>query len=185
MYTSLHALKTTAKVVSGLLGIVLFVITLSGVGFLVGSRFGWIPYRVFYVTSGSMEPTLPLGAVVLTTPKERYQPGAIITFRQPGQGNVVTHRIVEVNYRGQVASFVTKGDANDTADNQAIPDMSVFGEVLYFVPYLGRVIAFVQTKVGIALTILVPAGILVLWEVGSFIRKISSRSAQTIGKEES
>ena len=68
-------------------------------------------YRLFYVVTGSMEPTIHSGAVVLTKESDSYVIGDIITFKSQNSeilGQPNTHRIVDINDDG---SFVTKGDA--------------------------------------------------------------------------
>ena len=80
-----------------------------------------------YVINGSsMEPTIPKGSVVYSTPEptEALAVGDIITYQPPASSGVdelVTHRIIEKNERtgvnGKVeAVFRTKGDNNASAD---------------------------------------------------------------------
>lgn len=142
----------------------LFVLVGLVVVLMLGSRFGFSGYRIFYVTSGSMEPTIPVASVVLVERQDEYQMGDIITFSQPGRDNLVTHRIVDITQQGRVQSFTTKGDANNTDDNQLIPSMNVHGKVLYYVPYLGELVAFVQTPLGFGLTVILPGAILMIYE---------------------
>jgi len=70
---------------------------------------GW---QVETVLSGSMEPAIPVGGVVVTCPvsPEDVQPGDIITFRSGGHH--VTHRVTAV-VEGPTAGFITRGDANE------------------------------------------------------------------------
>lgn len=70
-------------------------------------------FQLFMVESGSMEPTLPVGTVILSRqPRDKHNLRAkdIVTFKS-SSGSVVTHRIIEVltDDKGNV-SYRTKGD---------------------------------------------------------------------------
>ncbi|HBK54047.1 MAG TPA: signal peptidase I, partial [Syntrophomonas wolfei] len=74
-------------------------------------------YKPFIVLSGSMEPTILTGDIVLTkeTGPDAIVEGDIITFRAD-QNTAVTHRVTEVVIENGTRSFLTKGDANIGAD---------------------------------------------------------------------
>lgn len=70
-------------------------------------------YQLYIVETGSMEPTLTVGSVIICKKPaypERLAEGQIITFRMLS-GEVVTHRIIEVttDESGNTA-YRTKGD---------------------------------------------------------------------------
>ncbi|MBM4555807.1 signal peptidase I [Rhodococcus hoagii] len=101
---------------------------------------GATPYTVL---TGSMEPDLPPGTLIVVkpTPATNLSAGDVITF-QPYSGNpeVVTHRIDGIFYDSQnQIRIYTKGDANNVADDWALVPEQVRGRVLYSVPQLGRV----------------------------------------------
>lgn len=102
--------------------ILLVLIAIAIVGAL---RFVTPMYRV---ASGSMEPTLPVGSMVLIHQESNYQPGDIITFHADN-GEVVTHRLVSYGSNGDI---LTKGDANPTPDdwNGPVTKSDVMGKVI-------------------------------------------------------
>lgn len=121
-------------------------------------------YRLYVVQSGSMEPEIPVGAVVAVRPVDQYQESDIITYRENGQ--TITHRVIgEENGR-----LVTKGDANEEADTQTVRQRDVLGKVLLDVPYLGYAVNSVRTPYGLFLLIILPA----TWIIYDEIRKIKS-----------
>ncbi|NMA91680.1 MAG: signal peptidase I [Firmicutes bacterium] len=70
-------------------------------------------YQLYMIESGSMEPTLPVGAVILSRkPKDasRLKENEIVTFRNES-GLTITHRIIEVIVADDgTVSYRTKGD---------------------------------------------------------------------------
>ncbi len=96
-----------------LLIIAFLVISLATI--LVAKKRGETPslagFYLFQVSSGSMEPTLPTGSLILARkPRDPNQlvPGDIVTFRS--SGSLVTHRIIEVLEDDEGVSYRTKGD---------------------------------------------------------------------------
>jgi signal peptidase I len=69
------------------------------------------------VRSGSMEPTIPTGSMVLTRRVEasRVQVGDIVTMERPDRTRV-THRVVDLKRQGDTVELTLKGDANKDPD---------------------------------------------------------------------
>lgn len=116
---------------------------------MLAPHFGW---RADTVLSGSMEPTLPVGCVEVTRPvtPEAIQPGDIITFRSPTNGELMSHRVVEV-VDGELLQFRTRGDANEDVDPYLIPSENVVGRVCFKVAHAGRVVEYLKTPLGFIL----------------------------------
>src|SRR5688572_3055096 len=66
-------------------------------------------YRSFLVQSGSMEPSIMTGDIIVIKEQQEYMKSDSITFKTE-DGRVVTHRIVEVIEENGEKTFVTKGD---------------------------------------------------------------------------
>jgi signal peptidase len=76
-------------------------------------------YRILTVLTGSMQPGIPVGAVVVVTPERPSQlrVGQIVTYRIPVEDHrVITHRVVQVLEGGDHPVFQTQGDANNAPD---------------------------------------------------------------------
>lgn len=162
------------KILAKILNWTLVGLSLVLAGFLGLIYFNLIPFNIFIITSGSMNPAVPAGSLVLTQQLGQYQIGDIISFTQPNRSNLVTHRVVGTNQSG--TTFVTQGDANEDPDPAPIPQINVQGKVLYYLPHIGQLISWLQTKTGILLGILLPASLLIVWEVFQLIRKYQSNS---------
>ncbi len=103
----------------------------------------------FIVLSGSMEPAIPTGSIVLADKNsEDINVGDIIAFRR---GDIsVTHRVSGIDDDG---NFITKGDANETKDPAPVAREQVIGKCRFMVPFLGYVASYLRTPAGIAVFI--------------------------------
>lgn len=122
----------------------------------VGPRL--LPYRTYFVRSGSMEPTIPTGALVVLTKTDSSTvvPGDIITFKNPLDRTVlITHRIVDVETDLQGRAFITKGDANAQPDPWRVPAIGTSWKHSFDVPILGYVFGFLAApEIRIALIVM-------------------------------
>lgn len=120
--------------------------------FLLPRVSGW---RLDAVMSGSMEPAFRVGGVIVSKPVEpgEISAGDIIVYRS-GE-TLITHRVVDVINESEL-SFITKGDANEDPDMSPVPASSVVGKVFFDLPYLGYLAAFIKTRLGFLLAILLP-----------------------------
>lgn len=98
------------------------------------------------VLSGSMEPALSVGDLLLLKEQESYEIGEIVVY-QSGSMPIV-HRIISL----QDEQVVTKGDANNTAD-EAFPMEAIKGKVVCAVPFMGYIVWTLKSPVGILLTL--------------------------------
>jgi len=152
-----------------------------------------IGLRMFVVSSGSMEPTIKVGSVALVQTKSEYQVQDIITFQNDPQvdfkkpGSTTTHRLVEIKKVGDKNMFVTKGDANNAPDSENRDPGLVLGKVIFSLPYLGYLIAFAQTQVGLIILIVIPATMIIYSELMSIkkeVIKIGKKIVKSKEKEE-
>lgn len=133
-------------------------------------------YQVKIVQSGSMEPTIETGSIVIIKPQTSYEVGNIITFGEDNRKAVpTTHRIVESKTVNGDTVFKTKGDANNGPDFSEISQSKVIGKVLFSVPYLGFVVDFVKKPIGFALVVIVPAVLIILDELKNIYGEIRKR----------
>ncbi len=93
---------------------------------------GWDPTAI---TSGSMEPAIRAGDVVIGNPDlpDVLAIGSVVTF-EASQGRLITHRVVGATQDG---SYITRGDSNSDPDRPPVDreDIQTVGRIL--VPYAG------------------------------------------------
>jgi len=122
----------------------------------LGLRYMQGGFQFFMVQSGSMTPALPVGAVVVAVPTANVAVGDVITYRTQ-QGAIVTHRVAEVISEGNQTMYVTRGDANEQADDAAVPHSMLIGKVSSVVPEIGKVFSFSRTLPGYIAIVIIPA----------------------------
>ena len=142
-------------------------------------------YRPLIVLSGSMKPVMPVGSVVVSKSVDAasVKVGDIVTYAQASDPTgktspFITHRVAKVIQGTSGLSFVTKGDANNTDDQNPVPASRIVGRVVLIMPSVGRVTQFVHSPLGLILLILLPGAILIAWEgIGLVNRRGKSAKA--------
>ena len=116
----------------------------------------------FVVGGGSMEPTIPLGSVVLVTPlhADELVVGDVVSLQAGEERAVFTHRILRLVEREGGLWLETKGDANAEPDPSLVPATDIIGRVSVSIPLLGFVVIMLSTMQGVAF--LIALGVMVL-----------------------
>lgn len=151
----MRRIKLVGRIVSIALTVVLAVLLACNL-YLIAARaitgepqptvFG---YSGAVVVSGSMSGAIEINDMVICHREKSYAPGDVITFESGS--SVVTHRIVAQTEDG----FVTKGDANNTADLEPVLPEQVIGRVVLVIPKIGKLIAFFRTPLGMICLVLI------------------------------
>lgn len=141
--------------------------------------------RSYVVLSGSMEPTLSPGDVVLVeeVPPEAIAVGDVVTYER--DGTRTTHRVVEVVPREDGPHFRTQGDANEDVDQRLVTPDQLQGRVTVSIPYVGHFLSFARTDVGIAVLVILPATLLLVSEVWSLVRTVRADEGTDVADGES
>lgn len=94
------------------------------------------------VISGSMEPLLSAGDLIIVKEQPEYYVNDVVMFTD--EGSFVTHRIIDKKAEG----FITKGDANNTADAKVISKNKIEGKLAFIVPHMGKFLNIMKTPLG-------------------------------------
>ena len=152
-------------------------------GLLVIAGFLFVPkmlgYDEYAVLSGSMEPGIPVGAIVYDKnfTGSEARDGAVVTYQLPA-GTLVTHRIISVDKEEQ--TVVTQGDANNIADAAPVAWQQIIGVYAFHIPYLGYISIYAKTPLGIA----VVCGVLIVLILLNFIPDILEEDKKKISDTE-
>ena len=144
------------------INVVLALIVLVGLFLLVS----FLPiknnFKILAVTSGSMEPAIRVGSIVVSQPVGNYKVGDIVSFNSGAtKKENTTHRITEIKDSGGTTSYITKGDANENNDTKDVSADKVLGKEIFTIPLLGYLLVYVKTLPGLVLLIIIPATIII------------------------
>jgi signal peptidase len=151
------------------LGWAILVTVIMSVGFVMAAaQYGW---EFDAVLSGSMEPVLAVGGLVVIKPVDASQveTGDIISFKVPGFDTPICHRVIAIQQVDGGRLFQTKGDANEEPDINPVPGEAVTGKEVFYLPYVGN-LARLSTLGRERVTLMggrsVPAAVLVIMPLG-------------------
>lgn len=127
-------------------------------------------FSVFRVLTGSMEPEIPEGSllVVRETDTDAIQIGDVISFFSPDptlEGAVNTHRVVDIQTENGGKVFYTKGDANVLEDAYPVPADRVVGKAVHVSAGWGKAVAVLSNPLVFGTVILVPLLGILLWNL--------------------
>ncbi|MED1438492.1 signal peptidase I [Aeribacillus composti] len=147
-------------------------------------------HQLKIVLSGSMEPSIQTGSVIVVKPEketEKYKEGDIITF-QADENVFVTHRIIKVVKNGNEVMYQTKGDNNEEADSELVLSKNVVAKYTGItIPYIGYFMNFVNSKQGSVILLIIPGIILFSYSLISIFRalaEIDKNLKQSTAKED-
>lgn len=139
----------------------------------------WLPHfdlfnlRIFIDNTSSMLPTIKPGSVVIVQKTGTYKKGDIVTFKSDPIST--THRIFKIINRDGKDFLITKGDNNNAFDNDQTPAENIIGKVILIIPYLGVLLTFLKTKLGLSLLIFLPSAIIILVELKKIILDLTNQ----------
>ena len=147
-------------------------IMVSAVFTYLAPHFGW---RVDAVLTGSMEPELKVGSLVVSHPvePEAVELGDIITFHQNTAGkNPISHRVIGI-VGNSVSYFETKGDANGSPDPFRVPARDLVGKICFQVPSVGYFTEFLKTPLGFIFGMVIPGLVIIALYISNVWRAIT------------
>jgi signal peptidase len=130
---------------------------------------GW---NIDVVLSGSMEPAIQTGGVVVILPvdPETVKVGDVVTYASLSGKSLTTHRVIAIQNQPE-RQFITKGDANKNPDPSPILPSQIVGIVVFSFPFVGYLITYIRTPLGLALVLGVPALLIVGSELKTLVSK--------------
>lgn len=112
-------------------------------------------YGTLEVISGSMEPTIDVGDLIIVNTKyDELKENDIITFYDE-KGSFVTHRIIEI----KDGEYITKGDNNNSEDQGTINKDDIVAKYVTRLNGMGKLMASFQSPITMVLILVI--GILV------------------------
>lgn len=132
---------------------------------------------IFTIISGSMEPSIGVFDIILDARVDDFSKikvGDVITFNRLMTGDtqekMITHRVVDIRDMNGKYEFITKGDANSTADTKPVREEDIIGKTIIKIPKLGIITYALLSKLGWVLIIFLPALGIVVYDVIKLFR---------------
>jgi signal peptidase I len=141
-----------------LIAVALFGVTLARVVPMTGRT-------TFVVASGSMAPSIPVGAAVIAEPVDptTLVVGDVVSLRSGAERAIFTHRITRIVERDGERWIETRGDGNGAVDPSITPTSAVIGRVVLTLPLAGFLVAWLS----------LPSGVLSVIALGSALMTLS------------
>lgn len=127
-------------------------------------------YSSSIIMSGSMEPAVQVGSIVITQKidVDNVKAGDIIVFHRSDSKTL--HRVVDKIVEDDSYYFKTKGDANEDPDPWIVQPEQVQGALLLNIPYYGYLLYYAGTPIGFVLMVIIPAILLIANEIRKIIK---------------
>ena len=102
--------------------------------------------KTFSIISGSMEPTINIDDIVLVRKVDRIniRKNDIVTFQI--EGEIITHRVIDIQFFEGDLIYTTKGDNNEVIDTQKIVYDQIEGKYIGRIPKAGKLLSFLKNK---------------------------------------
>ena len=149
-------------------------------------------FMMFRVVTGSMEPTIPVGALLLAkeTDIDAVRLNDIICFRTQVSeiwGKIVTHRVVDIlDTEWGSVMLETKGDANLAIDGFLVDSSNFVGKVIWPTgdgSVLANVLSLFTSKIGFLGCIVFPCLLLAAMIMRDSVSSIRTELAQMLELE--
>ncbi|MCR4275552.1 MAG: signal peptidase I [Candidatus Wolfebacteria bacterium] len=136
--------------------------------------------KILIVQSGSMEPAIKTGGIVVINPNDNYKAGDIITFGKISKVETpTTHRIVKTEIKDNQIIYITKGDANNGTDLREVKKSDIVGKVIFSLPYAGYVINFSKKPIVFVLLLLIPTATIIYEEIKKIRNEVAKNKTKT------
>ena len=166
--------KVASIVIVALEVIIIFFLVISRIQGDVPSLFG---YQMYFIQTGSMEPYLEIGDVIISKKYDGEElsagkNGDVITYiGKTGEykDKLITHRVSEIDGDNVIA----QGDANNTQDPSITKD-DVKAVMVYKTVVIDKLYKITSTVWGFLLLIVAPMIIIMVTEVISIVKEIKN-----------
>ena len=129
-------------------------------------------FSIYTIASGSMMPTLNVYDVIVNAKVDDINDvkiGDVVTFVstwQVNSGMIVTHRVVGLKeLDNKEICLLTRGDYNTGEDQSCVRKENLIGVTKAVIPGLGKLQAFLATRGGWLLIIIIPACVMIFKNV--------------------
>lgn len=120
--------------------ILLYNLVLLGISFISKHDFnGFFRYKAYNITTNSMEPTINMGDIIIVKKVKDEE--------NLKNGDIITHRIIDIVETNGEKRYITKGDNNNIPDLEKLSFSQIEGVKVISIPYLGKIIEFLENQI--------------------------------------
>ena len=180
------ALKITGNVLTGIVAVLVVVMTVLTVFSMVFNRDGTASVfgvQAYVVQSDSMTPEFAAGDVIFSEEvnPEELVAGDIITFisrDSASYGQTITHCIREVTTHNGELAFITYGIATGVDDGTPAAASDVLGRYTFRIAGLGSFFEFLKSVPGYIVCILLPFLVIIGLQVANIVSAVRAARAE-------
>ena len=178
------------KILKAIIYIFIALLVIVNVAILVMKISGKEPnilgYHIYYIASGSMEPKIKTGQVIVgkETDISDLAVDQIVTFHGTKgslSGKIITHRIKKIYEEDGQIYLITKGDAADTEDAPILAS-DVISVMKFKVPLAGLLIRIISNKYGFFFIVLIPMSIILVKQIIEFSQALKNEESEDTEK---
>jgi signal peptidase len=149
--------KASGIVINIVLALAILLVVVSTASMFVIDKYDTFifGYKPFIVSSESMAPEIQKYAIAIIkkTGYDEVKVGDKIAFRADLLGGAPAfHRVIEVTPEG----FITKGDANNVADDQIVIRETFIGKEVWHTNVMAKLIPLLKTPKGVLMIVALP-----------------------------
>lgn len=156
-------MRIVSKILNALETVVIVLIVAVALLLTLPKAIGYYP---FIVLSGSMEPTVHVGAMAYINTRDTDVKQGDIVMYQANESTMVIHRIHGYNEDG---TMEMKGDANEDIDFVPVSQEQIKGTYVFSVPMLGYAVANVKAPHIIIAVIWILFLHIAAWKIGEYV----------------
>ncbi len=123
---------------------------------------GFMGYKPVICISNSMQQEFEVGDIIISkeVSENSIKMGDIITYRE--NGAIITHRVCDIVKENNQIKYITKGDSNNTIDDNLVDYNQIEGMYCYKIPKLGSLILTLKKPQVLVLIALLPICIIAI-----------------------
>lgn len=182
------ALKITGNVLTGIVAVLVVVMTVLTVFSMVFNRDGTASVfgvQAYVVQSDSMTPEFAAGDVIFSEEvnPEELVAGDIITFisrDSASYGQTITHCIREVTTHNGELAFITYGIATGVDDGTPAAASDVLGRYAFRIAGLGSFFEFLKSVPGYIVCILLPFLVIIGLQIANIVSAVRAARAEKV-----
>ncbi len=166
-----------------LFGFLLLILVITIITRISGREPQLFGFHINVIVSGSMEPELEIGDVIVGRSYRRGQElavGDVITYRGEAgtfAGKMITHEVIRIEEINGERIITTQGTANNAAD-APIGEDQILSVMVYKTFLIKYIYSIISSTAGFLLLVALPLVIIIVSEVVSIVKQLKEKDEE-------